>query len=393
MISVNERGCNGCGKCVSVCPFSAIELKGGKASITSACKICKLCIKACPEKCIELATVKQTEDISQWSGAIIYVEHECGRIHPVTFELIGKAKQLMQERGKNETVSCVFIGSGIENEIGKLFEYGAENVYVYDNPGLEYFRADVYANAMTDCINEAMPNIVLIGATSVGRSLAPRVATRFKTGLTADCTTLEIRNDGGLVQIRPAFGGNIMAQILTKHRRPQFATVRYKVMEAAERQVGATGNVIKRELSEDALKSGIEIMGVSLKEKVKSISDADVLVVAGRGVKTRDDLALVSEFADLIGAEMACTRPMVEQGMVDNSRQIGLSGRTVKPKLIITFGVSGAIQFVAGMQNSELIISVNKDKNAPIFKLSHYGFVGDLSEILPMLIKGIKEGV
>ncbi len=389
-IIVDKTLCNGCKACIAACPFNAIEPSGNYVEITAQCKACKLCIKACEQKALSLAQAESKVNKAEWKGILVYVEHYDGKIHPVTFELIGKALELSKKN--NEPVCCVFIGDGVEAEAERLFDYGASDVYVYDYPQLKHFCVGTYANAMTDCINKLKPNVVLIGATPVGRSLAPRVATRFKTGLTADCTYLEMRDNGDLVQIRPAFGGNIMAQILTKSHRPQFATVRYKVMEAAKSSSSndPSHKIIKCSLPQEQLSSRINILDVSQKVLKKSIVDADVLVVAGRGVRTKEDLHMLQRLADSLGGLLACTRPLAEQGWLENVYQIGLSGRTVKPKLIITCGVSGAIQFVAGMQNAETIISINTDKNAPIFKLSHYGFVGDIYEIIPKVLSEVE---
>jgi electron transfer flavoprotein alpha subunit len=230
-----------------------------------------------------------------------------------------------------------------------------------------------------------------VGATPVGRQLAPRVAAKLKTGLTADCTILDINENTDLVQIRPAFGGNIMAQILTPNHRPQMATVRYKVMNAPERKDFAKGEIIICDIESKELGSKVTVLDIISKEKEQFIEASEVLVVAGRGVKKEEDLAMLEELADLFGGQIACTRPVMEAGWLDAKRQVGLSGRTVRPKLIITCGVSGSVQFAAGMNNSEQIIAINKDENAPIFKTAHYGLVGDLYEIIPDLISRIKE--
>jgi len=242
---------------------------------------------------------------------------------------------------------------------------------------------------LEDLISEIRPSVVLIGSTSIGRSLAPRLATRFRTGLTADCTTLKIKPNTDLVQIRPAFGGNIMAQIITTHTRPQFATVRYKVMDQAVRGE-ETGRVFDRSVSGEMLKSDIDVIRVTHKESVTSITDAEVIVAGGQGLKEKEDLEMIRELAFLLGGEYAVTRPLVEKGWADYTRQIGLSGRTVKPKLIITCGVSGAIQFAACMNCSDRIIAINSDPNASIFKIAHTGIVGDLYKILPSLIGELK---
>ena len=224
----------------------------------------------------------------------------------------------------------------------------------------------------------------------MGRSLAPRVAARYRTGLTADCTVLDIKENTDLIQIRPAFGGNIMAQIITPNSRPQLATVRYKVMSAPIRSEESTGKLIICDVNKNKISSNINVKSIVDKKKEHSISEADVLVVAGRGIKSEKDMSMIRELADLLGGEVAVTRPLIESGWEDASKQVGLSGRTVRAKLIITCGVSGAVQFTAGMNNSDYIFAINNDEKAPIFKVAHYGIVGDIYEIIPKLIQKIK---
>ncbi len=231
---------------------------------------------------------------------------------------------------------------------------------------------------------------MLVGATTVGRSLAPRVAARFRTGLTADCTILDMKENSDLVQIRPAFGGNIMAQIVNPNHRPQLATVRYKVMDAPCRSDEISGKINVEYMDKNKFKSGIDVLKVTKKEVEVGISDADVIVAVGRGVKSEKDMDMIKELADLLGAQVAVTRPLVEAGWADAKLQIGLSGRTVKPKLIITCGISGAVQFAAGMNNSDVIVSINNDPKASIFNVAHYGIIGDLYEVIPKLIEDIK---
>ena len=256
---------------------------------------------------------------------------------------------------------------------------------------LALLEADVSFKGVKDFINKVKPCSILVGATTVGRQLAPRVAARFKTGLTADCTILDMAESTDLIQIRPAFGGNIMAQICTPNNRPQIATVRYKVMNAAERVENPTGEVVLESIEEEKLKSSIKVIAVKEKQKRNTIENADVIVAVGRGLKTKEDISMIEELAACLGAEIACTRPLVESGWVEARRQIGLSGRTVRPKLIITCGISGAVQFTAGMNNSDHIFAINSDENAPIFKVADYGIVGDMYKIVPALIKMIKE--
>ncbi|MGE4283476.1 MAG: FAD-binding protein [Clostridia bacterium] len=390
MISINNNKCDLCKICLEACPFSAIEIQNGKVEINAACKMCKVCIKKCPKGVIAFIDERRTlVNKDDWKGIMVYVEHMEGIIHPVTLELIGKAKELADKIG--HPVYALFIGSNIKEQAQELLYYSVDKVFAYDYEELKHFKVDVYANAFQDCINKMKPSIVLVGGTSIGRSLAPRVSTRFRTGLTADCTMLDIRSNTDLVQIRPAFGGNIMAQIVTPNSRPQFATVRYKVMNHAQRNKEASGVIELCMLSQEQLKSNIQVRKVVHKEKELNISDAEVLVVAGRGVKEQKDLAMMEELAALLGGQLAVTRPLVEVGWASYTKQIGLSGRTVKPKLIITCGVSGAIQFAACMNTSECIVAINKDKNASIFKIAHYGIVGDIYEIVPALIERIKE--
>ncbi len=387
-IQIDSNKCNMCGECISVCPFGAIERDGQQIVINAACKMCRLCIKNCPQKAISIFEKKASVDKSAWQGILVYAEYVEGRIHPVTIELLGIGKKLAAE--VDMPTYCLLLGHHTSEAARTLLECGVDAVFIYDDPRLDRFRVDVYANVFEDLINEIKPSIVLVGSTSLGRSLAPRVATRFKTGLTADCTTLKIKPSSDLVQIRPAFGGNIMAQIITPNTRPQFATVRYKVMECAQR-CAPHGQIVNRAVTDVLADSRIDVINVVHKESVPSITDADVLIVAGQGVKEKDDLALVKELAAALHGEYATTRPLVEKGWADYTRQIGLSGRTVKPKLIITCGVSGAIQFAACMNSSERIIAINTDRSAPIFEIAHYGIVGDLYTVVPSLIKKIKD--
>ncbi|MBM6860443.1 electron transfer flavoprotein subunit alpha [Clostridium saudiense] len=376
---------------IKLCPFNAMEVNDGNVEINSACKMCKLCVRRGPEGAVVFVEDEKVEiDKSLWSGIAVYVDHLEGNIHPVTLELIGKARELANK--VNQEVYCVAIGNDIDESIYELLHYGVDKVYLYDNEELKYFRIEPYTAAIEDFINKVKPTAFLVGATTVGRSLAPRVAARFRTGLTADCTILDIKENTDLVQIRPAFGGNIMAQIITPNSRPQLATVRYKVMSAPERTRDINGEIIKCDISEDKLKSNIRVLDVHTKSKEKEISEADVLVVAGRGVKSEKDLEMIKELCELLGGELAATRPLIEAGWVDAKRQVGLSGRTVRPKLIITCGVSGAVQFTAGMNNSDYIFAINTDEKASIFEVAHYGVVGDIYEIVPALIEKIKDG-
>lgn len=374
---------------IDLCPFKAIDYINGYLSINSACKMCRLCIKKDPNGVFEyVESIRPEIDKSQWKGIAVYADHLEGNIYPVTFELIGKAEELAAKT--DQPVYCVIMGHNIVKAAEELTQYGVNEVFVYDYEELKHFRIEPYSAAFEDFINHVKPSSILVGGTTIGRSLAPRVASRFRTGLTADCTCLDIQPDTNLDQIRPAFGGNIMAHINTPNHRPQFATVRYKIFNAPEKKSTPSGKITYCTIDPDKLHSNIKVLAIKPKEIEKSIEDAEIIVVAGRAVKKEDDMKMIIELANLLNAQVAGTRSLIETGWLDPKKQIGLSGRTVKPKLIITCGVSGAIQFVAGMNGAEHIVAINTDKNAPIFKNSHIGIIGDIYQIIPQLIEKIK---
>ena len=376
---------------LKLCPFGALEAREGRIEANAACKLCKLCIKNGPPGAAFLLEEQETPkaDKASWNGIAVYVDHNGGDIHPVTFELIGKARELAEK--VHQPVFAVFLGCGITSKAKELLHYGVDEVYVYDHPALGRFRIEAYAGGFETFIRRVRPSSILVGATTVGRQLAPRVAARMRTGLTADCTVLDIRENTDLVQIRPAFGGNIMAQIVTLNTRPQFATVRSKVMNAPERSREASGEKVFRRIPRGVAESKASCVSVVPIPPKQSISDAEILVVGGRGLKKEADLEMIRELAALLGGDWATTRPLVEKGWAANDRQIGLSGRTVRPKLMITCGVSGAIQFTACMNSSDHIVAINTDRNAPIFDTAQIAIVGDLYDIVPALIHQLKE--
>ncbi len=328
-------------------------------------------------------------DRSNWSGIAVYVEREFDKINPVTLELIGRAKLLATKTAQK--VLAVLIGDSVEAIAQELLFYGVDEVFVYDDKILKDFNVLVYANAFEAFISKTKPSAVLIGATDAGRSLAPRLAARFNTGLTADCTELEISENTDLLQIRPAFGGNIMARIMTPNHRPQFCTIRQRVFSLPDRLTQPCGRLIRETVSSQMADDRIIIDEVIQKCTQPDITDAEVLVAIGQGVKSKDDIAMVEEFAELLHATVACTRPLTEKGWFDVDHQIGLTGKTVKPKLLVAIGISGAMQFTAGIKDSDCIIAINTDRDAPIFEVAHYSLVGDLYKMLPMMIESIKK--
>lgn len=372
---------------LSLCPFGALCCNDqGQLEISAACKVCKICVRKGPTGVFEyIEEPVTTINKDAWHGIAVYVDHYDGEIHPVTFELIGKARELAQKIA--HPVYAVLIGAQVQALAEEVLHYGVDEVFVYDAPQFEHFCIEPYAAAFEAFIRQVKPSTVLVGGTTLGRSLAPRVAARFRTGLTADCTFLDMQETTDLDQIRPAFGGNIMAHIRTPNHRPQFATVRYKIFSAPHRNPAAAGKITLCALDEALLTSRIEVLEVMKKPRVQTIEESEVLVVAGRGLRREKDLEMLQRLAEVLGGQVASTRPLIEAGWVDARRQIGLSGRTVKPRLIITCGISGAIQFVAGMKNSGCIVSINLDAEAPIFKVAHVGLVGDLYEIIPTLVE------
>ena len=371
---------------IKLCPFGAIEYKNGELHPNAACKMCKLCIKKGPEGAAYIVEhEKEAVDKSLWQGICVYAEQVRGKVHPVAYELIGKARELVKVT--NQKVYCLMIGHNCDASANDLLRYGVDEVFVYDDICLEHFNIEPYTAVFENYINNNKPSAILVGATPVGRQLAPRVAARFRTGLTADCTVLQMDENTDLKQIRPAFGGNIMAQIHTPNNRPQMATVRYKIFEKAQPVEKITGKITHCSLDGINLKSRINVISVDDKPPVKSIENAEIIVAVGRGFKKVEDIEMAKTLAKKLGAEIACTRPLVENGTFDAKCQIGLSGRTVRPKLIITLGISGAVQFAAGMNNSDYIIAVNSDPKASIFKIAHCGIVGDIYKIVPQLIE------
>ena len=387
-IKINQSKVTDPESLIALCPFGAIESKNGKIEINAGCRMCRMCIRKGGGVFELVEDAAPGVDKSKWRGIAVVAEiDENGSLHPVALELLGKARELAAKI--NHPVTALVIGSGTQPAAERLLAYGADEVHVYDDPALRHFRIEPYANALEDFINLTHPSSVLVGGTVNGRSLAPRVAARFRTGLTADCTVLDMSANTDLDQIRPAYGGNIMAHINTPRHRPQFATVRYKIFPIPPKDK-PHGRIIAHTLAPERLTSLIEVIERRRKSAEKGIEECEVLVVCGRGVKKSEDISLLEELATLLGGRVASTRAVVEAGWLDAKRQIGLSGRTVKPKLIITCGVSGAIQFVAGMSGSELIVAINTDPNASIFKVAHVGIVGDIYQVIPELIEKIK---
>lgn len=380
MIEIIKELCTGCGRCVKACPLGIIKIKDKIASLDEGCNLCSLCIPLCKSKAIkiEIASQGQLKKGDIW----VFIEQEEGKVNPVSFELLGCAKAI------SPNVSAIVLGNNIDRLCQGLIEHGADSVFLIEDPNLSYY-SNIYAKLLSNIIKERMPEIFLIGGTAIGRSLAPRLAARLKTGLTADCTELKIENNK-FFQIRPAFGGNIMAEIITK-TIPKIATVRPRVMKKMKPLPERKGEIIKitpnisdLEISERRLSIKKE------KDLARKIEDADIIVSFGRGIGDPKNIRIIEELASSLGGAIGASRAAVDAGWISHLHQIGQTGKTVSCKLYIACGISGAIQHLVGMKSCDCIVAINKDPHAPIFDIATYGIVGDLFEIIPMIIRKLK---
>ncbi|MBD3264918.1 MAG: 4Fe-4S dicluster domain-containing protein [Candidatus Omnitrophica bacterium] len=393
-IKVIQDKCTGCGLCIKACPTGAIRIEKNKAVIDlDKCTLCRACLSTCKFDAIRISEQKEArQDISSYKGVWVFAEQRESNIAPVVFELLAKARELADTL--DTYVGAVLLGSNIEDKARDLIQRGAEKVYVVDSPSLQHYIAENYTRAIVSLIKRYKPEIFLAGATTTGRSLVSRIAVNLYTGLTADCTGLDIdREKKILIQTRPAFGGNIMAQIISPNFRPQMATVRHKVMPEAEVDVKRKGEVIK----EDCFSSSSEDKRIKFLDFIKetvatvNLAEADIIVSGGRGLKEPANFKLIEELAGVLGAAVGSSRACVDAGWIPYSHQVGQTGRTVCPKIYIACGISGQIQHLVGMQSSGTIIAINKDPDAPIFKVADYGIVGDIFKVVPSLTKLIKE--
>ena len=339
--------------------------------------------------------------LEEYKGVFTFAQQVDGKLDGIAFELIGKGKELAKDLGVD--VSAVLIGHNVESLADQLAEYGADHVILVDDPELETYRTEPYAQALAGVINEFKPEIVLVGATAIGRDLGPTVSARVKTGLTADCTSLEIgdfpmeakpgveQKHGQLLMTRPAFGGNTIATIACPDNRPQMATVRPGVMQKLEPVAGAKADVIKSTVKIEKNARFVEIEKI-VKEVASAADfmDAKILVSGGRGVGSEENFKLLQDLADALGGMVSCSRAVVDNGWMAKDYQVGQTGKTVRPNVYFAIGISGAIQHVAGMEEADLIIAINKDDTAPIFDVADYGIVGDLNKIVPALTEAIK---
>lgn len=392
MLKIDAEKCIGCGICESKCAFAAIEVVAGLAVVNDKCTLCGTCVDNCEVGALSIEAVAQVGkvDLAAYSGVWVFAEFRHGSLAPVALELLGIGRQLAEAKGV--ALAAVLLGSGLAGQAETLIAHGADTVYRVDTPALQDFTDDAYANVFEDLIREHKPEIVLAGATAIGRSFIPKVATALDAGLTADCTDLAVGEDGNLLQTRPAFGGNIMATIVCPDTRPQMATVRPLVMQAAPQDASRCGRIVDYSPRAERLRSRVEVLSSVFADQDKvNLTEANIVVAGGRGLDTEKGFVLIRELADLLDGAVAASRAAVDAGWIDYPHQVGQTGKTVAPKVYICCGISGAIQHLVGMRSAETIIAINKDPEAPIFDVATYGIVGDLFEILPQLNDSLRK--
>jgi len=389
-VKVIKEKCVGCGACTRVCPFDAIQMVDKKATITEKCTACGACIEKCPVKAIyKEETRRRGVNVDEYRGVWVFAEQRNGKLLNVAIELVGEGKKIANELGTELT--AILLGNKVDGLADQLVKYGADKVIYADSELLNVYTTEGYSKVIFNLIKERKPEILLIGATTIGRDLGPRLSSKVHTGLTADCTKLDVdKENRRLMMTRPAFGGNLMATIICPDHRPQMSTVRPGVMEKAKYVESRKGTVekITPALTDADIRAKV-VEAVKSEKAVVSLEEAPIIVSGGRGLGNAEGFKLIEQLANKLGGVVGASRATVDAGWIDQPHQVGQTGKTVRPNLYIACGISGAIQHLAGMQGSKCIIAINKDKDAPIFKVADYGIVGDLYDVIPQLIEAL----
>ncbi len=393
MIQISEK-CVGCGKCTTVCPFGALSLVNRKAVASAACTMCGACVKQCPVGALSLPqSGAAKKDLSAYKGVWVFIEisndGRTQKVRPVGFELLSKGRELATQLG--EELCAVVIGYGTQPFFAELSQYGTDKIYSVDGPAYAQYNTIAYAHAMVTLIEKYKPSVVLYPSTYVGRDLSPRISSQLFVGLTADCTGLSVK-EGNLIQTRPAFGGNIMADIKCPDYRPQMSTVRPNVFKKVVTTPGRMAAVVTESIAVPPQAAKVRIVNTHMDPPASGmkLDEAEVVIAGGRGMKNKAGFDLLETLAQELGGTVGASRAAIDLGLKPKEQQVGQSGVTVSAKLYVACGISGAVQHVVGMEHSDVIIGINKDANAPIFNVCKYGLVGDASQILPRIVEQIK---
>jgi electron transfer flavoprotein alpha subunit/NAD-dependent dihydropyrimidine dehydrogenase PreA subunit len=392
LLEINKEECIGCEACVDVCPFGALSMVDGVAEVDDKCTACGACLDVCPVDALSLPERPEAaaEDLEAYQGVWVWVEQFQGEAASISWEMVGQGRRLADQRGTALT-ACV-LGHNVEHIAKQAVAYGADRVFWVDDASLAVYRTRPYARTLVDLVRQYKPEIFLLGASSRGRDLAGSVATELYTGLTADCTGLDIDPETKLLrQTRPAFGGNIMATIISPNYRPQMATVRHRVFELPEMDSSRQGQIVAVGPVMAEGDVATKVVEFIMEQGEVNLADAKIIVSGGRGVGGPEGFAPIRELAEVLGGAVGASRAAVDAGWIPYAHQVGQTGRTVRPDLYIACGISGAVQHLAGMGTAKVIVAINKDPDAPIFGVANYGIVGDLFQVIPALTAQFRE--